>query len=166
MACQNPWRRVLGLVAVAVCLARCGVDVEADSYTRELAQALTLGPSWTELEPHPPLLVQHPVGELVIHHSTGLTLTRAPAEARNTVFCPMLGEMIRFDVELVKSDGSVEALAAGGISPGRLGMRPGGERAPAFEVTRVRLRANLPLEVSKLEWRARADVPSSHGSPP
>lgn len=151
-------RHVLGLIALLGSLAGCGAYGETTPATRDLAGDLVLGPQWTELEANPPLLVQRTVDELVLHHSTGLTLTRAPSEARNTVFCPILGEMIRLDVELVGSDGSVEALAAGGISPGRLGMRPRDERALAqLEVTRLRLRANRPIEVSKVEWRARGE---------
>lgn len=122
-----------------------------------------LGPQWTELEAHPPLIVQRNVDELVLHHSTELTLTRAPSEARNTVFCPVLGELIRLDVELVGRDGSIEALAAGGISPGRLGMRPLEEHPRAeLEITRLRLRANRPLEISKLELRARGERAGAH----
>jgi len=152
-------RHVLGLMALIGWLAGCGAYGEAAPAPRALAADLVLGPQWTELEAAPPLVVQRTADELVLHHSTDLTLTRAPSEARNAVFCPMLGEMIRLDVELVGTDGSIEALAAGGISPGRLGMRPLEERAwEELEVTRLRLRANRPIEVSKLEWRARGEA--------
>lgn len=148
-------RPALGLIALLGALAGCGAYGETGPSPRDLSGELVLGPQWTELEANPPLVVQRTVDELVLHHSTDLTLTRAPSEAHNTVFCPILGEMLRLDVELVGSDGSVEALAAGGISPGQLGMRPRDERVLAErEVTRVRLRANRPLEVSRLEWRA------------
>jgi hypothetical protein len=156
---------VLALIALVGMLAGCGAfgDTAPAQAPRDLAGALVLGPQWTELEANPPLIVQRTVDELVLHHSTDLTLTRGPSDARNTVFCPILGELIRLDVELVGADGSVEALAAGGISPGRLGMRPLDERAVAeLEVTRLRLRANRPIEVSKLEWRARAEGAGSY----
>jgi hypothetical protein len=156
-------RHVLGLIAQLGWLASCGAYSETAPAPRDLAEGLVLGPQWTELEANPPLLVQRTVDELVLHHSTDLTLTRAPSGARNAVFCPVLGEMIRLDVELVGADGSVEALAAGGISPGRLGMRPLETRALAeLEVTRLRLRANRPIEVSRLEWRARAEGTGSY----
>jgi hypothetical protein len=156
-------RHTLALIPLLGWLAGCGAYGETAPAPRDLGADLVLGPQWTELEANPPLLVQRTVDELVLHHSTDLTLTRAPSEARNTVFCPILGELIRLDVELVGTDGSVEALAAGGISPGRLGMRPLGERALAeLEVARVRLRANRPIEVSRLEWRARAEGSGAH----
>lgn len=155
---QTPSRHVLGLIALTGALAGCGAYGEAVPSTRALAGDLVLGPHWTELEANPPLVVQRTVDELVLHHSGELTLTRAPSEPRNTVFCPALGELIRLDVELVGRDGSVEALAAGGISPGRLGMRPlGGRMLAEREVTRLRLRASRALEISKLEWRARGE---------
>jgi hypothetical protein len=156
-------RHVLGLMGLLGWLAACGAYGERAPAPRDLGGDLVLGPQWTELEANPPLVVQRTVDELVLHHSTELTLTRAPRGAPYTVFCPILGEMIRLDVELVGTDGSIEALAAGGISPGRLGMRPHEERVLAeLEVSRVRLRANRPLEVSRLEWRARGEGSGSY----
>jgi hypothetical protein len=149
------WCR-FGLAALTGLLVSCSGHRDIGRSTRNLAEHLVLGPEWTELEANPPLVVRRAGEELVLHHSTDLTLTRAFADEPNAVYCPMLGETIRFDAELVGRDGSRELLGAGGISPGRLGMRPLHERFPSgFEVTRVRLRSNRPLEVSKLEWRTR-----------
>jgi hypothetical protein len=93
---------------------------------------------------------------LVLHHAPSLTLTRGFGTAKNAIYVPKAGEMMLLEVELVDRDGSIELLEAAGISPGRLGMKPGEADLPErFEAIKLRLRSNRPLTISKLEWRAR-----------
>jgi hypothetical protein len=135
--------------------AACGAE-QVGAGPRHLAEQLEIGSDWIELEPHPPLLVERPVSELVLHHAPSLTLTRGFGTAKNAIYVPKAGEMMLLEIELVDRDGSIELLEAAGISPGRLGMKPGEADLPEhFEATKLRLRSNRPLTISKLEWRAR-----------
>ncbi len=152
-----PWasRRSLLAVVALVLGAACGAE-QVGARSRDLAEQLVIGPDWIELEPSPPLLVERPVSELVLHHSLSLTLTRGFGTAKNAIYVPRAGEMMLLEIELVDRDGSIESLESAGISPGRLGMKPGEADLPDhFEATKLRLRSTRPLTVSKLEWRAR-----------
>lgn len=148
--------------ALIGCLASCAAQREPGPAPRRLAERLLLGPDWTEIEPEPPLVARLAAGELVLHHSPELTLTRARGGPHNAVWCPSLGETLELDIELIGKDGSVEPLASGGISPGRLGMRASERRAlPELEIKRLRLRSSRPFSVSRIEWRARGEPPGA-----
>jgi hypothetical protein len=112
-----------------------------------------LGREWVEVAVNPPLEARGRRAELILHHSPELTLTRAAATATNAVYSPKLDQLIRLDVELLGKDGAVLRLGSGGLSPGRIAMKPLGSELPrGFVVERLRLRSSSPLEVAKLGW--------------
>ena len=133
------------------CVASCQVSGSVPVGQRDVAEQVVLSHEWIEIEPTPPLRVNGRWPELVVHHSPDLTLTRAAIE--HAVYSPKLDELIRLDVELIDADGEVHEFGSGGLSPGRLALRALDPAPPGdLSVTLLRLRANLPFAVSKLEW--------------
>lgn len=138
-------------LGVALVLLACRQPAGDQAGKRQVAEGLILGREWVEVAVDPPLEARGRWPELILHHSPELTLTRAVAT--NAVYSPKLDQLIRLDVELLGKDGAVLRLGSGGLSPGRIAMKPlAPELPPDFVVERLRLRSSSPIEVAKLEW--------------
>jgi len=130
----------------------CRHPSKARSTERDVAAALVLGEDWIEIAADPPLRAHGRRPELVLHHSPELTLTREAA-ARGALYSPRLDQQIRLEGELLSRDGSVLRLASGGLSPGRVAMKPASGEVPRdLVVEGLRLRSSVPFAVSRLEW--------------
>jgi len=146
-------RRLLLSCCVSVALALgCRHPSKVRGTERDVAAGIVLGQEWIEIAADPPLQAHGHRPELVLHHSPELTLTREAA-ATDALYSPRLDQQIRLEVELLARDGSVFRLASGGLSPGRVAMKPADGEVPRdLVVDGLRLRSSVPFAVSKLEW--------------